>query len=168
MKNQIKATLYLLAGIMFSLSLTVTSCKKTEKGPSGADGKNGNANVIGTSTVSVASSSWTPVGANALEVYIPVPEITQDIVTKGSVTVFINSGAEWWGLPYIKGINSTQYSFGPGYVHLYNASSNQTLPLNPPTSTYRIVVVSASNKELYPTLNWQNYKEVKQVLHLKD
>lgn len=95
-------------------------------------------------------------------------EITQDIVDNGIVQVFIQYGNQWWVLPDINGINSTQYGFGVERVQLFNANSDLTQPANPGDKTFRIVIISASNKKANPNLNWGNYNEIKKVYNLVD
>ena len=160
MKNKI--TLSVLA---FAATLLINGCVKDGPvGPQGPPGYDGNANVIGTNSVTVG---WTLSG-NAYTSTINVPDISQDIVDKGIVEVYINYANEWWVLPDVIGINSTTYGFGVGYVTLYNSNSDGTKPDYPPSSIFRVVVVSASNRMANPNVDWKNYSEVKEALHLSN
>ena len=82
--------------------------------------------------------------------------------------MFVLYGTTWWALPDQDGINSTQYGFGIGTVTLINSNSDGTTPGNPGAQTFRIVIISASNRLANPNVNWKNYTEVKKVLNLKD
>lgn len=157
-----------ITGLVLTLGLTFTSCKKAEKGdtgPAGTNGTNGNANVIGTNVVTV--STWAASGS-VWESTITFSGITSNVVDKGIVSVFVLYGTSWWALPDLNGKNSTQYGFGIGFVKLLNSNSDGTTPANPGTQTFRIVVVSPSNRIANPNVNWNNYAEVKKVLNLKD
>ena len=156
----------LACGLLFT-----NSAKDGARGPAGPVGTNGtngidgNANVIGTNAVTI--SSWTANG-NSWIGSISAPGITQSIVDKGIVSVFIKYGAEWWGLPDINGINSTQYGFSVGLVSLFNSNSDGSAAPNPGAQTFRVVIISASNRLANPNVNWKNYDEVKKVLNLQD
>ena len=134
---KIKTITSVMAGLVLTLGLTVTSCKKGDTGAAGKDGKDGNANVIGTNNVTI--SSWTSPGTSWTAT-ITVAGITQSIVDKGTVSVFVQYGNEWWSLPDINGKNSMQFGYGVGYVSLINVNSDATLPSNPGSKTFRIVL----------------------------
>lgn len=161
----IKTITKITTGIVLTIGLSFTSCKKAEKGDTGPAGANGNANVIGTNVVTI--NSWTASGA-AWFATISAPGITSSIVDKGQVSVFVQYGTTWWSLPDLNGKNSTQYGFGIGTVTLVNSNSDGTTPGNPGSQTFRIVIISASNRLANPNVNWKNYSEVKKVLNLKD
>ena len=151
--------------VAIAVALTFSACKKGDTGPAGKDGKDGNANVIGTNNVTI--SSWSSGGTNWTAT-ITVAGITQSIIDKGSVSVFVQYGSDWWSMPDINGKNSMQYGFGVGYVNLLNQNSDGTLPTNPGSKTFRVVFISASAKEANPNVNWQDYNQVKQLMHLAD
>lgn len=153
--------------ILFAIASTLflKGCVKDGPiGPQGPPGQDGNANVIGTNSVSVG---WTLDG-NAWYSTINVPGITQDIVNKGTVQVFIQYGTEWWTMPDVIGINSTTFGFDVGYVSLVNSNADGSTPSYPTHSTFRVVIISASNRLANPDVNWNNYEEVKKALHLQD
>ena len=75
----IKTITKITTGIVLTLGLSFTSCKKAEKGDTGPAGANGNANVIGTNVVTI--NSWTASGA-AWYAILSAPGITSSIVDK--------------------------------------------------------------------------------------
>ena len=160
MKNKIIAVTAILL-----IAITFTNCKKGDTGPAGKDGVNGNANVVGTNIVTV--NSWTA-SSNSWSASMTASGITQNIVDKGVVSVFVQYGNEWWSLPDLNGKNSTQYGYGVGTVSLLNANSDGSTAPNPGATTFRIVIISPSNRLAHPNTNWKNYNEVKAVLNLED
>ncbi len=146
-------------------TLIFSGCAKDgETGPQGPAGATGNANVIATSTL---TASWVLSGTYYVA-GMTVPAITQDIVDKGSVQVFTQYGDEWWALPDLNGVNSTQFGFGLGNVSLLNSNSDGSTPSFPSVSIFRVVVISSSNRMANPNVNWKNYKEIEQAFNLKD
>ena len=146
---------------LIAILISCNACTKGEQGPTGADG---NANVYGSNYVDV---NWS-LDNNFYFTKIMVPEITQDILDYGLVNVFILYGNEWWSLPDINGVNSTIYGFGEGYVSLINSNSDGSTPPYPAHSTFRVIVISSTYKAANPTVDWNNYKEVKIALNLAD
>jgi hypothetical protein len=82
------------------------------------------------------------------------------------VYAFYN-GSEWWALPGTNGQNVTNYGFGLGYISLESYDLDGSVVTNAPT-TFRVVIISASNRMAHPNVNWKNYPEVKSALHLQD
>ena len=145
-------------------ALTFSSCEKEvvgAKGEQGIQGQKGNVNVIASNEVTI--SDWEQDG-NSWYTNIKWDAITQDIVNTGKVTVFIKYGSEWWALPDLDGKNSTQYGFGVGYVNLYNSNNDYTLPSSPSPKTFRVVAIPSSGLAEHPNTNWNNYKEVSELL----
>jgi hypothetical protein len=160
--------------VMIASVLTTFSCTKEGKegppgpaGTNGTNGTNGNANVIGTNTVTLNSGDWSATGAGWY-VTLTASGITQDVVDKGIVQVFIQYGTEWWSLPDLSGINSTQFGFGLGYVQLLNYNSDYSQATNPGTKTFRIVIIPSSARLANPNIDYTNYNEVKRAFNLKD
>ena len=168
-KNFMK-TLFKKSFVLF-LILTAFSC--SEDGATGATGQagaDGNANVIGTNTVTTTSSNWTSYASGALWVTtLNVSGITQSILDRGIVCVFkSDSSGTWTALPFTLGNQSWFYSFGVGFVNINTTNTNITSFANPASQTFRVVIISASNRIANPNVNWNNYKEVKDALKLKD
>lgn len=155
---------------LFVLFLILTTFSCSEDGATGPAGADGNANVIGTNTVTTTSSNWTSYSSGALWVTsLNVPGITQSILDRGIVSVFkSDSSGTWTALPFTLGNQSWFYSFGVGFVQISTTNTNITSFTNPASQTFRVVIVSASNRMANPNVNWNNYQEVKNALKLKD
>lgn len=148
----------------------ITSCKKVEgpkgdKGDTGAMGAQGNANVISSSEGTITASNWTQSGTQWY-CTMNLLAITQNIVDKGLVQVFVKYGNEWWALPDQNGINQTSFGFAVGTVTLMNQNVNGTTPANPGNMTTRVVVISPSQLSENPNTDWTDYQQVKQALNL--
>jgi len=91
MKQSSKTITTLITGLAMAFGLTFSSCKKAETGPAGKDG---NANVQSTSQVDLSSLTWTYQGGPSNDSYVsiyPTSAITQDVVDKGLVMVYIKT-----------------------------------------------------------------------------
>ena len=177
-KTFLKTAVVLLTAIM-----TISCSKDGAMGPAGANGAagaagangtngtNGNANVIGSVTVSVLPSNWTNGGGTSTSwsTILTSQAITQAIVDKGMVSVFCQVGSEWQALPSSNPQNHYffNYAFYIGAVEV-NLTSQSGYTVTPGTNVFRIVVISASNKMANPNTNWNDYDQVKEVLHLQD
>jgi hypothetical protein len=150
-------------GLLFLSLMTLTACFK--EGPKGADGADGNANVIGTNEVVI--SNWTQTGS-VWSAGISVPSITQDIVNTGVVQVFVKYGSQWWALPDINGNNMTYFGYEVGHISLLNSNTDNSTPSHPGSPTFRVVAISSSNIAANPGVDWKDFKQVKEVLELKD
>lgn len=104
------------------LIILFNSCKKQEiqgpKGEPGDPGIGGNANITSTNTFVVSSSQWTPDSANFMQtVTLNFTELTQQVIDKGGVKVYKQTGTSWAELPLVNGDLFTQFGFDVG--HLY-------------------------------------------------
>lgn len=162
---------------ILSIAMMVFGCSKDgatgatgAMGTNGTNGTNGNANVIGTTNVITTSASWTSQGSGTFwKTTLQIPEITQAVVDKGIVSVFQNyNGGIWDALPYTYNNRQWNYGFFLGGVNILCVSNNGTAINNPDAQTFRVVIISASNKMANPNTNWNNYEEVKNALNLKD
>lgn len=142
-------------------------------GTNGANGINGNANVYGTNSIPVTSGNWTANTTNTVwTTVLDVPQITQSIIDRGTVSVFwygsSTSASAWIALPVTLSGVSIFYAISLGSVVIaYGAPMGFTIS-NPGGQTYRVVVITPSNKMAHPNTNWNNYEEVKDALHLVD
>ena len=139
-------------------------------GTNGTNGQDGNANVIGLNDVTTTSDSWTTVNdATFWKTTLYFPEITQAVFDKGIVSVFrkYNSGI-WNALPYSYYNESWNHGFFVGGINIFCVSTDRTLINNPGAQTFRVVIITASNRMANPETNWNNYDEVKTALKLRD
>ena len=125
------------------------SCKKEEipgpKGEPGTPGGGGNAGINTSGVITIASSQWQAnADSSAWVLSIPTTLITQNVVDKGAVKVYILKSAAWWELPLTQGDLFTQFGFEVGKVNLEFVDVHGELPDKPTTSEYRIVVLSES------------------------
>lgn len=148
---------------IMAIALLMAAAGCTKEGPQGEAGKDGNANVVGTNTVTI--SNWTAAG-NGWETTLSAPGITQTIVDKGIVQVFIQYDNQWWALPDLNGINATQYGFSVGTVHLLNADNDGLATPYPATMTFRIVIIAPSQIAANPNTDWTDYEQVTEALDL--
>ncbi|OJW83628.1 MAG: hypothetical protein BGO69_04845 [Bacteroidetes bacterium 46-16] len=167
-----------IAIAMMLLSLTFIGCtKKGDTGPAGpagtngtngTNGKDGNANVQG-GTVTV-NFVWNPSTYYGLA-NISYNAITQDIVDKGSVLVFMNNGANGWtSIPYTDYFgNSIGVSFFYAYalntVSVYFAESDYLNTYMPAQGTFKVVAIAAAQKQAHPNTDWKNYDEVMTIVN---
>jgi hypothetical protein len=136
-------------------------------GTDGRDGKDGNANVI-------ASSNYTPTWSISGKEYInssSAPFITQSIVDKGAVMVYMKSGSSWIALPatgirYYNEVFSYTFNLNNITLYCYNVDGVALPSPSPSGSVFRIVAISASNLERYPDTDWKNYEQTAKILNL--
>ena len=152
------------AGVL--LTMLFTGCaKKGDTGPAGTNGTNGNANVISTNNVTLASSNWS-LTSGIYTATLTTTGISQAVVDKGVVMVYQQYGPQWVALPTTLGVNITEFDFQLGQVEILNLNSDGTTPANPGAVTYRIVIIPASMKK--PNVNPNSYADVKAAYNLKD
>ena len=132
---------------ILALVLICTSCKK-EAGPQGPAGKDGNANVISTNTLTLSSLNFTA-GINWWDTAISAPGITSDVKDKGAVLVYRQYGTSWVPLPETDGNQNTTYEIYTGGVTLYNFNDDGTAPADPAGMVVRLVIIPASQMKAY-------------------
>jgi hypothetical protein len=158
--------------VVLVITLFTISCSKD--GEKGADGIDGNANVVGLTPFSTTYSNWTSLNGGALWTanLTNASSITQSIVDKGTVSVFrkytSNGITEWSPLPDTNTNINISFNYGLGYITFYAQSTNGVAIANPGAITFRYVIISASNKMANPNTNWKDYKQVKEVLNLQE
>ncbi len=163
---------FLKTGLVLVIALLAMSCSKDgadgATGATGANGINGNANVVGTNPITV--SSWTSLASGSLwYTSLSATGITQSIVDKGIVSVFMgDSSGDWTPMPYTFGNSSWFYSFGVGFINIYTTNTNLDAIANPGSQTFRVVIISASNRMANRNTNWNDYQQVKKALNLAD
>ena len=160
---------------MFALAcgLLFTNCAKDgatgPAGPAGPAGANGNANVVSST---ITSSNWT-YNSPSWEITFTYPAITQDIIDKGAVLVYLKNGTAYTQLP-LTFYQSSSYSTSLevsnflGGVKIFWTDSDLTQPINPGSWTFKIVVIAASGKMANPNVNYKDYNAVKQAFNLQD
>lgn len=156
---------------ILSIAIIVFGCSKDgAKGDTGATGANGNANVFGSTTFTTTAANWTASNGGVVwsTTLNGATGITQEIVDKGIVSVFLLSGSDWTPLPFTILNQNMTYGFSVGKIDLIAQGTDFTAIPNPSDVTIRYVAISASNKMAHPKTNWNNYDEVKKALNLED
>lgn len=165
--------------LLLSLTLLAfSSCKK--EGPPGPAGKDGNANVISSNTLTLYN--WSSNFDNGTEFTysstITWGNITQSVKDNGVVMVYFhdNTTTNWTAVPYSESGNgyadAFDYEIAVGQIALYfdgydNSGSPGASALNG-IVTVRLVAIPASARKANPGLDLKNYPAVKAAFHLKD
>lgn len=131
-----------LYGSLVIILLVSISCTKQVAGPKGDPGiagKNGNAKQTTSIIFNQPTSAWVANGDD-WESYIFLAEISDNVVAKGEVRVYIESNSTWWPLPY--GVLDTfiQMTIEKGRVKL-NCSRIHGGPAKPVSSNYRVIIM---------------------------
>jgi hypothetical protein len=171
-------------GLVLVIALLAMSCSKDGSdgatgatgatGANGTNGINGNANVLGSTPFSTASTNWTSQNSGTLWTanLTGATSITQSVVDRGIVSVFrkytTNGITEWSPLPDTNTNINISFNYGLGYITFYTQSTNAVAIANPGAITFRYVVITPSNKMANPNTNWNDYQQVKKALHLAD
>ncbi len=143
-------------------------------GTNGMNGINGNANVLGSNSFSTITTNWASSGGGVIWTanLTGASSITQNIVDKGIVSVFrmytVNGATQWAPLPDTNINQNLSFSYGVGTISFLMQSTNGVAIANPGAITLRYVVISPSNRMANPNTDWNDYNQVKAVLHLQD
>ena len=161
---------------LFAIIATVvfTSCTKEGKA-----GKDGNANVISSNTVTI--NNWTKVLDDGINydytANISFASITDEVKNKGLVLIYCQQGSDWYALPYtdagtdattgLKYSNSFNYSINTGSTKIECNGFDDSGTASGVTENIvvRIVVIPASITSKYPNTNWKDYKEVDRLVN---
>jgi hypothetical protein len=149
------------------LSTTNVSCKKGDTGPKG---DTGNANVIYSGWLNVQYNEVVPQpGDTFYTATIQAPKITDSIINKGDVRVFINTGTaaapEILPLP----LSTIIIPFvSKGKIDLQAAFDYSTFTAQGNTyQQYRYIAIQGS-VAARSNVNWNNWEEVKKTFNIPD
>lgn len=142
----------LLLILMFCVALA-PGCKKKEiqgpKGEPGTPGGGGNTGISTSEIVTIGTSQWLPNGDSSAWEYTLVSDlVTQEVMDKGVVKVYVKRGSSWTELPNTQGDLFTQFSFKTGSITLTFMDIHGGLPSRPATTDYRILTIYQSGKAL--------------------
>lgn len=168
-----RTTMKTILALCLVAGAILTGCKKGDKGDigpqgpagtNGTNGTNGNANVVGqTFTV----TAWTQ-SSPSYYTNISVPSITQLIVDKGAVLVYMSNGSGGWTqLPLTYPVTAT-YSKNYEVVHylggftIWVTDSDLTQAVNPGTKVFKVIIIEGIRIKSMP------YEELKQKFGLTD
>ena len=135
--------------VICSIALSLSACKKKEiqgpKGDPGTPGKGGNTTITNSNVFVINANQWTTtIDSSLWQVSYPTDLITKEVVTKGSVKVYIQTTSGWFDLPYVDTDLFTQFGFSEGVLKLTYTNIERARSLGPPTAYYRLVVYSES------------------------
>jgi hypothetical protein len=137
----------------------ITGCTKD-------DGPNGNANLEHL-TFTIQENQWYTYGTYGVQGFqyyrqIDVPDITQSIMEKGAVMVYIKQNDLFYPLPattdYDGWVNTIQYNVYQGKVEIFVEDTDFRTE-NPGAMTLKIVIFDQL-KSLPDSLNIKNYGQV--------
>lgn len=82
------------------IAISTTSCS-SDDGADGADGKTGTANVIYSAWITAPTAlAETIDGTSGMSTSINAPELSEDILAKGTILVYVSYGAGTFTMPY--------------------------------------------------------------------
>lgn len=143
-------------------------------GVDGVDGKDGVAN-IETYTFFVDSATWNGPNGSSINNSINVPQITAEIVERGTIQVFQTSdntnpqSTSWRAVPYTNAVFSYSYSYNVGIIDLIlTVTVNGSAPTLAAARdhTYKVVIIPPA--ALLEGVDYDDYQAVKMIYGLED
>lgn len=128
------------------LFLIISSCTKQVAGPKGDPGKDAGKGNLKKSerTITVTPASWSFNGGQYTTTLF-IPEITNEVITKGEIKVYMKVGAAWWSLPYAVGDIFMEQTSETGKLHLEYSKIHDGPPPAPVQTDFRIVAFAPAN-----------------------
>lgn len=167
-----KKTIFKTTMLCLVAGLTFSSCKKETgpKGDTGAIGPQGPAGNANVKTTIVSNQTWV-YSAPAYIATMSAPNITQEIVDKGAVLVYLENAGTYIQLPITLYNNGYQtlvdFEHYLGTVRVSWADSDLTQPVAP-TSNIKFKIVTIASSGMIKNVNTADYNEVKTALKLQD
>ena len=191
MKRTHQWGLHHIVSCLLATSLLIGACKKGDPGPQGEKGDKGDAGSQGATgatgskgdpgTANVLYSDWLDLGftqdpSGVFFAQIEDDKITDDLLSKGEIKVYVNLGTAAekivFPLPLISGSAQITPLFAEGLIELdanLNASTATNSQTGQKTRQYRYVLIpGGAHLRMDKHINWNNYEEVKNYLGLKD
>jgi len=131
--------LYNLRLTLLIICLLFFSCKKNVPGPQGDKGTAGSQGNLKITTTIGSPTIWTPIN-KGWKSYMTVPEITQSVIEKGEVEVYVQVGNTWWKLPYAVKNLFTKVTVEKDYLNFEYTVIHDEVPPNPGTLNFRVVI----------------------------
>ena len=167
-----KLVLLMFAGSLFTLNSCTKDGPVGPQGPQGAPGYDGNANVIGEAPFTVTSGMWAFTNnvagntGNAYVVSFNDANVTSAVANHGLVMMYIAySDGTWKNLPDIFAGTSFSYNFSAGGFDIYFTNIDGTVPSNPGSQVFRVVVIPSALQQEHPHTNWNNYSETMAIVN---
>ncbi|WP_142687369.1 hypothetical protein [Chitinophaga polysaccharea] len=139
----------------------ITSCTKDgPAGPQGAKGDKGDkgdkGNIGATGTANVIHSNWMKLGFSGNAAVIDAPRLTQDIIDKGEINVYVKSPNVVRKLNIEEGGGHyATYVFFKGNIFIYSDIYNDY-----DRDSYRYILIPGGVPARKANINWDNYSEV--------
>ncbi|MCK9612504.1 MAG: hypothetical protein PHR81_03205 [Bacteroidales bacterium] len=176
-----------LFALLLVLLTVASSCKKEEgpAGPQGPEGPAGTANVIYSDWIGFQATSWsetaiTEFGKTMRHYYDTVPEITQNIVDKGLVMVYIKSAGtpEAQPLPmtiygltqFVNQFMTFRLSNNLLTIIFFNIDNNDdpgSFAGDPSTNAYRYIIIPGGISASMANFNQMSYQEICKKLNIE-
>lgn len=121
-------------------TLLLFSCKKEVVGPKGDKGTaGGTGNLVQTERIfTLSTNAWTSnLGVWWAKIY--APEITNEVIAKGEVRVFIKVNNSWWSCPYAVGNLFMEQETEQGYLLLKYSHIHGDPPPAPGTTEFKLL-----------------------------
>lgn len=147
---------------VFSALLLLAACAKDDDSNFQPKGNYGNSNISATTTT-VTSTQWTFTN-NAYEHTITDSAITQSVVDKGAVMVYVSTnGNDYISLPF------SYQGLEFGFLHrvgavIISVTVNSGGLAPPNNCQFKVVVLQPAGKASNPDIHWENFNEVVNVL----
>jgi hypothetical protein len=126
--------------------LLLGSCTKQTAGPQGAQGLPGKDATISSSYFTVPSSAWKYASDSLTwQTVVFNPLITEEIISKGVVKIYVQRSTSWWELPHMEEREIvTQFGVEAGQIQL------ETFPLHggapkPVDQTFKLVLIPGTS-----------------------
>jgi len=192
MKRTHQWGLHHILSCLLAASLLIGACKKGDPGPQGAKGDKGDSGANGATgatggkgdpgTANVLYSDWVDLrfsldtASGTFFTQINEAKVTEDLLSKGEIKVFINLGTTAQKvvspLPFVSGDAQIMPVYAPGVIEVdanVNASTATNSQTGQKTRQYRYVLIpGGAHVRMDKQINWNNYEEVKTYLGLKD
>src|SRR5258706_1315309 len=162
-------TKFLLSTMIITIAFA--SCKKGDTGPAGpngATGATGNANVQSL-TFNIDSTQWVADSAGLQwGATYTLPAATN---LSGGVFLYVQDDNNWAALPHVDYGITLEFNYDPAtkIVEVQSADARASVMIpNPPSMTFKVVIIPPAIARQNPNVNMGNYREVKAAFNLSN
>lgn len=157
-----KTTTFTLAALVL-VTATFTSCKKKKETPAPVS-------IVKSFTFNTTANAWT-LNNKAYSANYTLEAIDESILSSGSVNVFRGdgTGSSWTAMPVT--LDNIQYSYDIN-LHTVKITVSEGLDAsslsNPGVQQFRVVVIKGEARKAHPSVNWNDYDQVKHIFQLSE
>jgi hypothetical protein len=121
-------------------------------------------------TFSTTAAAWTLDNNKAYNAILTVEEIDADILSSGVVNVFLGdgTGSTWTAMPVTLQNIQSSYSISMHTAKITMSADDNISFTNPGVQQFRVIVIKGSARTANPTIDWNNYEQIKSTFHLAD